>query len=403
MSSRAMASQAAPLDPVALERTLMPFGESRLLPREAYVDPEVFAWEQEHFLRRRWVCVARSEELPEPGDQRAVSIGTSGVLLVRGGDGVLRAFANACRHRGHELLPCDVTARNRAIICPYHAWGYALDGTLKAAPNFREVAAFDKTEFPLLPVAAQEWHGYVFINASGDAGPLEAQLGALDEVVARYDIASLVTMARHDYVVESNWKVLSENYNECYHCPTIHPELCAVSPPDSGGDYDGKGAWVGGWMELMDGGETMSLDGRSHGDRIPTVDDSHKAVVGYVDVFPNLLISLHPDYVMTHKLTPLSATATRIECTWAFPRSSAERPGFDPAYAVDFWDITNKQDWGACESVQRGVAAPQWHPGPIAPMESTVYRLETLFAHGYLGHPLEPESSGQALHAVPVD
>ena len=394
----------APLDPASLARVLLPFGESRLLPRQAYTDQAVFDWEAEHFLRRRWVCVGRSEELPSAGDQRAVSVGPDSVLLVRDQDGVLRGFANACRHRGHELLPCEApAARNRTIVCPYHAWTYGLDGHLIAAPNFRDVKSFDASEFPLKSVPTQEWHGYVFINASGDAGPLSDQLGALEEIIAPYQIASLVTLARHDYVVASNWKVLSENYNECYHCPTIHPELCAVSPPDSGGDYDGAGAWVGGWMELKDGGQTMSLTGESHGPQIPGLPAEHVHTVGYVDVFPNLLISVHPDYVMSHRLTPLTPTTTRIECTWAFPKAAAEQEGFDPSYAVDFWDITNKQDWGACESVQRGLASPTWVPGPIAPMESTVYRLETLFAHGYSGHPLVPNSSGQTLHAVHAD
>ena len=381
----------APIDPAALDRVLQPFGRSRLLPRKAYVDDAVFGWEQEHLLRRRWVCVARSEELPARGDQRAVRIGAETALLVRAEDGTLRAFANACRHRGHELLPCGSATNKRAIVCPYHAWGYGLDGRLKAAPNFRDVPDFDVAEFPLLTMAAAEWHGYVFVNASGDAGPLTDQLGDLDQIIAPYDMASLVTLARHEYVVDSNWKVLSENYNECYHCPTIHPELCAVSPPDSGEDYAGRGAWVGGSMDLVDGGQTMSLDGVSHGDTIPGLPEELARTVGYVDVFPNLLISVHPDYVMSHKLTPLAPGSTHIECTWAFPKLSAAREGFDPAYAVDFWDITNRQDWNACESVQKGLSAREWTPGPIAPPETAVYRFETMVAHGYLDQPLVPE------------
>ena len=381
----------APIDPAKLAPVLRPFGESRVLPREAYVDPDVFAWEQENFLRRHWICAARSEELPDAGDQRAVRIGAESALLVRGADGVLRAFSNVCRHRGHELLPCDASANGRAIVCPYHAWGYGLDGTLKAAPNFRDVAAFDKSEFPLLGLACEEWHGYVFVNMSGDAGPLRDQLGDVEQIVAPYDIASLVTMAKHDYVVDSNWKVLSENYNECYHCPTIHPELCAVSPPDSGYDYEGEGSWVGGSMWLVDGAQTMSLDGKSHGDPIPGVLHHDRPTVGYIDVFPNLLISVHPDYVMTHRLTPLSPGETHIECTWSFPQSSAQREGFDPSYAVDFWDITNRQDWNACEAVQRGLTAREWTPGPIAPEETAVYEFDVLVARGYLDQPLRPE------------
>ena len=381
---------AAPLDPAALHRVLAPFGESRLLPRAAYTDPDVLDWEREHFFRRGWVCLGRGEDLPQPGDQRAVRVGEESALLVRGDDGVLRAFANACRHRGHELLPCDASTRKRAIVCPYHGWGYALDGSLKGAPNFRDVADFDKSEFPLLTIAAREWQGYVFVDLSGEAGPLEEHLGDLGDVLGPYDIGSLRTLVRHDYVVEANWKVLSENYNECYHCPSIHPELCAVSPPESGDEFVGAGAWVGGWMELEEGATTMSLDGVSHGVPIPTLSGDQLHTVGYVDVFPNLLVSLHPDYVMTHLVTPLTPTSTHVECSWAFPREVADREGFDPSYASDFWDVTNRQDWDACEAVQRGLRAREWTPGPIAPLEGTVYRFETMLASGYLGQPVRP-------------
>jgi Rieske 2Fe-2S family protein len=133
----------APLDRGELELALRPFGESRMLPRAAYVDPAVFDWEQRHFFGGGWICVARSEQLPEPGDQRAEATGEGGVLLVRGEDGVLRAFANSCRHRGHELLPCGQDAREKVIICPYHAWTYSLSGELRAAAGFRKQRGFD--------------------------------------------------------------------------------------------------------------------------------------------------------------------------------------------------------------------------------------------------------------------
>ena len=114
-----------------------------MLPRAAYVDPAVFEWEQQNFFGGGWMCVARSEQLPQPGDQRAEATGTGGVLLVRGEDGVLHAFANTCRHRGHELLPCGEGTRARAIICPYHAWTYTLAGDLRAAGSFKKVRGFD--------------------------------------------------------------------------------------------------------------------------------------------------------------------------------------------------------------------------------------------------------------------
>jgi glycine betaine catabolism A len=395
----------APIAKDKLAAVLEPFGRSRTLPSEAYLDPAVFAWEAEHFFRRRWVCVGRSGDVPDPGDQRAVELPDRSVLLVRDRDRTLRGFANVCRHRGHELLPCGGSASARAITCPYHSWSYGLTGELIAAPNMNEVAAFERSAFPLLALATEEWHGYVFVNVSGDAGPLADQLGSLDSLVANFDLGSLVTMARHDYVIEANWKIIGENYNECYHCPSIHPELCAVSPPDSGQDFEGVGAWVGGWQEFVGDGVTMSLDGSSHGRPIPGLTPRESSTVCYIAVFPNLLISLHPDYVMTHRLRPLTPGTTRVECSWAFPRSAADLDGFDPAYAVDFWDITNRQDFQACESVQRGIATDGWPPGPIAPVEGTLYRWDTMLANGYLGNGLVPGSNAdvEAVEFVGLD
>jgi glycine betaine catabolism A len=205
--------------------------------------------------------------------------------------------------------------------------------------------------------------------------------------VASYDAGSMLTPVVHEYDVAANWKVVVENYQECYHCSMIHPELCQVSPPDSGENLDQDGNWVGGWMDLRAGAETMSLDGHSGGVAIARLDEHEKRTVMYVAVLPNLLISLHPDYVMTHLLTPLSPERTRIRCSWSFPADVAGADGFDPAYAVDFWDLTNRQDWAACESVQRGMRAPRFEPGPLAPDEDGVYQFVSYVARAYQGSP----------------
>ena len=357
-----------------------------MLPRAAYVDPAVFEWEQRHFFGGGWICVARGEQLPEPGDQRAEATGTGGVLLVRGEDGALRAFANTCRHRGHELLPCGEGAQARAIICPYHAWTYTLAGELRAAGNFKKVRGFDFGSWGLARLPVTEWHGLVFVDTSGGlAGSRPEALVKLDEIVAPYEPERLVTAGRHSYDAAANWKILTENYHECYHCPSIHPELCRVSPPKSGENYAADGAWIGGWMDLRDGMATMSLSGSSGGVPLRGLDRQGLRTVIYLNILPNVLLSLHPDYVMTHRLTPVAADKTRIECTWAFAPEAVARPGFNPDYAVDFWDITNRQDWGACESVQRGLSAPQASPGPLAPDEDAVYSFVTTIARGYLG------------------
>jgi Rieske 2Fe-2S family protein len=223
------------------------------------------------------------------------------------------------------------------------------------------------------------WQGWVFVNGTGDAPPFAGHAGALTALVEPYAPARLTLAARHEYDVPANWKVIVENYHECYHCPLIHPELCAVSPPASGGNYDLPGAWVGGSMDLSEHAETMSLDGRSAGAFIP---GAERRRVHYAGLFPDLLISLHPDYVMAHRLSPVEPGRTRVECSWYVPEGVT---GAD--YAVEFWDRTNRQDWAACASVQRGLASPHFRPGPFAPAEDAVHRWVTLVARAYLDGP----------------
>jgi Rieske 2Fe-2S family protein len=378
----------APVDQAALAASLAPFGQSRMLPRTAYVDPAVFEWEQRHFFGGGWMCVGRSDQVAEPGGQRAEAVGEGGVLLVRDEHGVSRAFANTCRHRGHELLPCGTATQQKVIICPYHSWTYGLDGGLRAAAGFKNQPGFVARLWGLNELPVAEWHGLVFVDGSATAPPLADSLATLDDVVARYELERLVVAGQHDYETTANWKILTENYHECYHCPVIHPELCRVSPPRSGENYPAGGMWVGGWMDLRDGMATMSLDGASHGAALRGLDAKGLRTVLYVAIFPNVLLSLHPDYVMVHRLVPLAADRTRIECTWAFAPESLARPGFDPGYAVEFWDITNRQDWHACESVQRGLSSPHAVPGPLSSEEDAVYQFVTMVARGYQGEPV---------------
>ena len=376
------------MTPIARELlapSLAPFGRSSTLPAGAYTDPSVLRWERERFFDRSWVCVGRAAGLERSGDQRALPLGHESVLLVRGEDGALRAFYNVCRHRGHELLPVGGLACGKFVRCLYHAWAYGLEGELKGAPGFGRAEGFDRTEHPLVPMRVVEWHGWVFANASGDAPLFEEHVGNLEDLVREYGCGELVAAARHDYEIAANWKILAENYHECYHCSSIHPELCEVSPPTSGGDnMEPEGAWIGGPMGLYEGVETMSLDGKSHAPNLPGLAEGQDRTVLYFQLFPNLLISLHPDYVMTHRLRPLAPDRTHVECEWLFSPEAVAQEGFDPSYASDFWDVTNRQDWHACEAVQRGVSSRGYRRGPLSPREDAVYQLITMVANGYL-------------------
>jgi glycine betaine catabolism A len=377
-------------------------GPARMMPAIAYTSPEVLAWERRHVFAGTWSCVGRLDELlpagergrvvgpvetaPRPVLQRAVMVGDVPALLVRDGER-LRMFANTCRHRGHELLPVDGTSDRQSVLCPYHAWTYRLDGSVQAAPGMREGAGFEPAEHALVELPVAVWAGWVFGHGvhrvgSPDVPPFEAHLGELGSVVDPYDPASLRLAARHTYEVAANWKVIGENYHECYHCPLIHPELCQVSPPSSGDNYDLPGAWVGGSMVLRDGMATMSLTGESSGNAIPGVSPT---AVEYVHLLPDLLVSAHPDYVMTHRVVPLAPGRTWVECSWyLLPSADGSLP--DASYAVEFWDLTNRQDWAACESVQRGLESPHFRPGPFAPNEDAVARFVHTLSTWYLAH-----------------
>ena len=372
----------APLDPDEVRACLA--GNGTMLPGPAYTDSSVLAWEQKVIFAGGWTCVGRAADLAEPGTRRAVRTGDDAVLLVRGDDGVLRGFYNVCRHRGHELMPCGETGRGRFVACPYHSWVYALDGALHKVPSAHR-AGVDVAEIGLVPVAVTEWHGFVFVNADGRAAPFEEYARGLDELVAPYRCANLVVAAGHEYELAANWKLAIENYHECYHCSTIHPELCRVSPPESGVNYIPDGLWIGGVMDLVDDAQTMSLDGRSGAAPLPGLTGARLRQVAYLQVVPNLLLSLHPDYVMTHVLEPLAPGRTRVVCQWLFDPGAVRADGFDPAYAVDFWDLTNRQDWAACEGVQRGVASRGYIPGPLSRWhESAVYQAMAVVAQAYL-------------------
>ena len=356
----------------------------RMLPAAAYTSEEVLDWERRHLFAGTWTCLGRLEELlPEGVTQRAAAVGDVPVLLVRSGETV-RSFANTCRHRGHELLPEGETSGRSSVLCPYHAWTYRLDGTLQAAPGFREQDGFTPPEHGLVELPVTVWSGWVFGHgraALGDPAvvPFPDHLGDLASLLDPYDVASLALADRHTYEVAANWKVVAENYHECYHCPLIHPELCQVSPPTSGDNYDLPGAWVGGSMVLRDGMTTMSLTGESGGHPIPGVPPDQ---VEYLHLLPNLLVSAHPDYVMTHRLVPLAPGRTWIECSW-YLRRGEDGSVPDPTYAVEFWDLTNKQDWSACESVQRGLASPHFAPGPFAPNEDAVAGFVAMIQAAY--------------------
>ena len=370
------------------------------MPAAAFTSADVFDWERSEIFDRTWVCLGRTDDLLAPGQVRGVDHGAESILLTRDVDGTVRGFSNVCRHRGHTLVEPGEAIDARLVRCPYHSWSYRFDGSLRSAPTLTQPSImgtgdFDTEDWPLSAVGVDDLMGWLFLDLSGEAPPLGHTYGGLADLFAPYEPGRLSMVARHAYEVAANWKLIVENYHECYHCSTIHPELCQVSPPDSGRDIEPGGLWCGGEMELKDHAVTMSLTGASEGRNFRRLDADQARKVVYVGLWPNLLISAHPDYVMTHRIVPLGPGRSFVECDWLFAPESLELDGFDPAYAVDFWDITNREDWNACEHVQKGAANRGFAPGPLSPWESTLHQFHSMVAAAYRGGPVTRLESRQ--------
>ena len=215
-------------------------------------------------------------------------------------------------------MSCGASTKRRGIVCPYHSWSFAERRTAQR-PGFDAAEGFDLSKFGLTELRLIDWHGWFFVDPSGEDADFAEHVAGTEEIVAPYRPEDLKVVARHSYELATNWKVIVENYQECYHCSTIHPELSRISPPTSGENVELPGDWMGGWMSMIDEAETMSLSGQSGGVAIKGLSEQELRTVMYLVGYPNLLVSLHPDYVMTHRMTPLAVDRTHVECTWAFP------------------------------------------------------------------------------------
>jgi Rieske 2Fe-2S family protein len=359
------------------------------LPPRVFHDAEIFDFEQREWFARTWLCVGREEDVAEPGTYLLATIAGESVIVVRTRDGAVRAFHNVCRHRGSTLIEADVEGATGRVVrfqCPYHAWVYDLDGSLRRAPHTDELIDFETGDYGLLPVALDVWAGFVFVNLAPDAPPLLAHLADLPAAVGAYPVADVRRARRIEYEVNANWKVIGENYSECYHCPGVHPQLNRLSPYDRGQNLESRGPWAGGWMELVATADTMSIDGDTHGrPPLPGIGDENMRRVYYFVVWPNLLLSLHPDYVMTHQVWPIDAERSRVICEWLFDPATMARPDFDPSDAVEFWDLTNRQDWAVCERQQRGTRSAAYTAGRYSLMEDMVHAFDVMVADAYSG------------------
>ena len=398
------------------------------LPKESFVSEEEFRRERDVILFADWFCVGRAERLGEPGDFLTADVAGESVIVVRGDDGALRGFYNLCRHRGSRLVPPEDgepnpgagtpgagtsgagasgagatgadTAAGRtgcfagSIRCPYHAWTYGLDGTLRSAPFLPDLRNH-RAALSLHQVDVDTWGGFVFARLEPGSGPSLAEaLGPIPDRVAAYGLASLRTGARLRYQVAANWKVVLENYNECYHCGPVHPELCELVPDfaRSGGDVD----WESG-VPHREGAYTFTATGTTT--RLPLPGLSEAELTRHFGelVLPNLMISMSADHVAAFTLWPRSAGQTSVVCDFLFHPDEIAKPDFDPGDAVSFWDLVNRQDWLICERVQDGMTSRRFTAGYLAPMEEPSADVRT-YVVARLGSTLRADTE-EATHS----
>ena len=336
-----------------------------------YLDPSVFRYEMDHLFHESWVPIGHESQLPSAGSFFSDEVNGIPVVLVRESDEQVRAFLNVCQHRGTQL--CHESygqLKNKNLVCPYHGWKYDLQGNLVAAPNMNDVPGFSLDTFGLNEVELRSWNGMLFVYSPSlydqvrcdepirqrDYNELLIEkLGFLERIYPLRENAPTVTLS---YEVAANWKLIFQNFNECYHCPSVHPQLSPYSDyRESSNDFEAGGV-LGGPMRIRDSADTISLDGSLCGALPSALAETERKHARYYTLFPNLFVSLFPDYVMVHRIRPVARDRTIIECDFLFHAETIQSPSFDPDKASRFWDLTNRQDWEMCERVQKGIATP---------------------------------------------
>ena len=331
---------------------------AKTLPQRYFVSPKIFAEEKEKIFSREWVLVGHQSQISKAGDYLVANVANESLIIVLDQKSTIRGFYNVCRHRGTRLRE-DRSGHASAIQCPYHAWTYGLDGRLIGAPHMDDVRGFDKADYSLHSVHLALWEGFIFVNLADSPTPLDECFAPLAGKFSHWNLPKLRSAKRIDYEVRANWKLIFENYSECYHCPGVHPMLSKISPYDSAENDLTEGPFLGGFMKINKG-KSLTMSGNACASRLGDIaaEDFHR--IFYYSIFPNVLLSLHPDYVMVHQLWPQSSERTLILCDWFF----------HPEDAIEFWDMTNKQDWHVCELSQQGIASRAYEAGPYSSRES---------------------------------
>jgi len=337
----------------------------RTLHKDLYFESDWFKKECKNIFHKEWFCCGREEDIPNIGDYKVIDIGGESIFLLRSNEQTIRAFHNFCKHRGCQLIEDKTSGQlKRSIICPYHSWAYNFDGSIAKTPHL-DVDLNDK-KFHLNQIRLDTWGGFIFLNIHGESD-FKNEIADIKEQFKRYPLADLLSSCKYNYSVQSNWKVIIENYNECYHCGGVHPELCRVVPA-----FKENGGTNLNWEEGVPqrkGTNTFTFSGTSNRPPFPGLNDNEREKHFGQAIYPNLLTSLSMDHAAVLIIYPESPERTSIDCRILFHPESIRMKDFDPSDAADFWDLINKQDRSICEKVQKGMSSSVFEYGFYGKME----------------------------------
>lgn len=360
--------------------TRAPLTQATGLDPSAYIDARYHQKEQQLVFERAWVCVGVAADIAEPGRMLVRQLGSRSILITRDKNGALQGFLNSCRHRGTELAESDCDVAN-TIRCPYHRWGYALDGSLIATPSFEEIPRdeFDKKDFGLAPVRVDTWGVLLFACLDSSTPPLLEWLGDLPERMAGYNLDGWRKREQQTLSIKANWKLITENFQEYYHLRWVHPELSKVSRVEDHYRYQGPGMYCGQTTT------PVSNDDRDDWLRLPPhpdLDESDLVSARFAAIFPNVLLSVLPNHVFVMQLDPVGPGITSETCTFLLPDGSADADEAAFAPTRKFWLEVNAEDIDIVERGQRGLTAGRVPPGPLSPrFEEPVHRFHNILAN----------------------
>jgi phenylpropionate dioxygenase-like ring-hydroxylating dioxygenase large terminal subunit len=382
-----------------LQRLLEQYKKGWSLERDFYTSQEVFDQEITHIWKQHWLFAGFSCEIPSSGDYMTYAIMDQSVIIIRDDDGKICAHHNSCRHRGSAIC-LEERGHEDKLKCPYHSWVYDKNGSLRNA-RLMEVT-FDKSQFGLHPVHLTVIEGAIFISLADTPPDFTREMAGLSPYLRPYQLENAKVAHRDRYELDANWKLIGENFRECYHCGPVHIEYCSVVvganlvEDNAAVLAESRAIWQRNGLAidtieneagtthfairypLRPGMESYTLDGKPAAPLMGEHKQYDNGVVGLIN-YPNLWMDGVSDYIWSMRITPIDATRSMVDLTWLVDGNALEGIDYDLDRLTEFWRITGEQDWHLCENNQKGIRSLKYVPGPMAPAEADVVNFHAWY------------------------